>query len=49
LYSAYSSGTLYARSAGYALAPVVSLQSGIKIDKNGGGNGSEGSPWVLTE
>jgi len=27
----------------------VSLKSGIKIDKNGGGNGSEGSPWVLTE
>ncbi len=48
LYYAFSDGTEQASShSNVALAPVVSLQSGIKAIP-GSGNGSEGNPWRLT-
>ena len=45
----YSSGSEYSSSYSYALAPIVSLESGVKIDTSTAGNGSEGSPWTLTK
>ena len=36
-------------SSNSALAPVVILESGVKIDTSTTGNGSEGSPWTLTK
>ena len=50
LYDKNSGGSASAGySATYALAPVVSLESGIKIAKDAGGDGGEDSPWVLTK
>ena len=42
-----SRGAEFAHSNSKALAPVVSLQSGVKAIP-GSGDGSEGSPWQLT-
>ena len=47
LYAVFSDGTEYTYSRSDALAPVVSLQSGVKAIP-GSGDGSEGSPWQLT-
>ena len=49
LCSLYSDGREYACSLSYALAPIVSLESGVKINTSTAGNGSEGSPWTLTK
>ena len=50
LYFVYSDGNVYGQSYSFfALAPVVILESGIKIDTSTAGNGSEGSPWTLTK
>ena len=49
MYYAKSSGENGTQNHSEALAPVIALESGIKIDKNPGGDGSEGSPWVLTK
>ena len=48
LYSVDSGGE-YGYSSRYALAPVIILESGVKIDTSTAGNGSEGSPWTLTK
>ena len=49
LYNATSDGRKNAFRASNALAPVVSLESGVKINTLLAGNGSEDSPWVLTK
>ena len=51
LYVVYSDGFEHGTSFSYAfaLAPVVILESGVKIDTSTAGNGSEGSPWTLTK
>ena len=49
LYLVGSAGREYGYSTSYALAPVVILESGVKIDTSTAGNGSEGSPWTLTK
>ena len=36
-------------SSNSALAPVVILESEVKINTSTAGNGSEGSPWTLTK
>lgn len=46
LYSVYEDGTLRADKRTYALAPVVSLQSGIKVSNSSAGTKS--NPWKLT-
>ena len=48
LYSVRSNGFESGYSDGSALAPVIILESGVKII-DGSGNGSEGSPWTLTK
>ena len=45
----YSDGRENTSSNSYALAPIVSLESGVKINTSTAGNGSEGSPWTLTK
>ncbi len=45
----YSGGGEFAYSGSNALAPVVSLESGVKINTSTAGNGSEESPWTLTK
>ena len=49
LHYVYSDGheTTYRHSE--ALAPIVSLESGVKINTSTAGNGSEESPWMLTK
>ena len=47
-YQVYSNGTYMVYESSRALAPVVSLKSGIKIEK-GVGDGSEEKPWILYE
>ena len=47
-FSVWSDGNEYGNSSSSALAPVVILESGVKIIE-GSGNGSEGSPWTLTK
>ena len=49
LLRATSNGRETANSYSYALAPVVSLESGVKINTSLAGNGSEDSPWKLTK
>ncbi len=49
LFSVYSSGIEYGGSDRRALAPVIILESGVKINTSTAGNGSEGSPWTLTK
>ena len=49
LYGVDSDGSEYVQSNSYHLAPVVILESGIKIDTSTAGNGSEESPWTLTK
>ena len=49
LYCVYSDGRESTFSYSNALAPVVSLESGVKINTSLAGNGSENSPWVLTK
>ena len=49
LYWAYPDGTEKGWDESSALAPVVILESGVKIDTSTAGNGSEGSPWTLTK
>ena len=44
-----SSDLEFTLSISYALASVVSLESGVKINTSLAGNGSEDSPWVLTK
>ena len=48
LYNVYSAGYENAYSHSFALAPVVSLESGVKINTALDGNGSEDNPWKLT-
>ena len=49
LFRVYSGGGEHGESDSYAIAPVVILESGVKIDTSTGGNGSEESPWTLTK
>ena len=49
LCSVHSDGNEGTNSESNALAPVVSLESGVKINTSLAGNGSENSPWVLTK
>ena len=49
LYYVNSYGYAYTYSTSRALAPIVSLESGVKINTSTAGNGSEGSPWTLTK
>ena len=49
LYYVDSDGYEVGYSASQALAPVIILESGVKIDTSTAGNGSEGSPWTLTK
>ena len=49
LYRVDSDGRESGYSLSYALAPVVILESGVKINTSTAGNGSEGSPWTLTK
>lgn len=46
LWGTYPRNLFFVAEHSYALAPVVSLKSGIKIEK-GVGNGSEEKPWEL--
>ena len=47
--SVYSDGSEGKVFLYFALAPVVSLESGVKINTSLAGNGSEDSPWKLTK
>ena len=49
LYYVHSGGNEFGYGDSIALAPVVILESGVKIDTSTAGNGSEGSPWTLTK
>ena len=49
LYFAHPGSNELGYSQSNALAPVVILESGVKIDTSTAGNGSEGSPWTLTK
>ena len=49
LFSVNSDGSENGSSLSYDLAPVVILESGVKINTSTAGNGSEGSPWTLTK
>ena len=49
LYDVYSFGRMDGTGQSSALAPVVILESGVKINTSTAGNGSEESPWTLTK
>ena len=49
LYNVNSDGSENTTSGSHALAPIVSLESGVKINTSTAGNGSEDSPWTLTK
>ena len=49
LYRVMSDGRGYTVRLSNALAPVIILESGVKINTSTAGNGSEGSPWTLTK
>ncbi len=49
LYYVNSDGSEYGASRSHALAPIVILESGVKINTSTAGNGSDESPWTLTK